>query len=86
MIRFTSDYCEGAHPTLLTALADTNLEGNPGYGTDDHCQAAARMLCRLIGRPDAQVHFLTGGTDVYKRQTLATDTGTMHQDSGRPSI
>ena len=36
MIRFTSDYCEGAHPTLLAALADTNLEGNPGYGTDDH--------------------------------------------------
>ena len=71
MIRFTSDYCEGAHPTLLAALADTNLEGNPGYGTDDHCQAAARMLCRLIGRPDAQVHFLTGGTQTNQTAIAA---------------
>ena len=62
MIRFTSDYCEGAHPALLAALTDTNLEGNPGYGTDPHCQNAARMLCRLIGQPQAQVHFLVGGT------------------------
>ena len=71
MIRFTSDYCEGAHPTLLAALADTNLEGNPGYGTDDHCQAAARMLCRLIGQPDAQVHFLTGGTQTNQTAIAA---------------
>ena len=71
MIRFTSDYCEGAHPTLLAALADTNLEGNPGYGTDGHCQAAARMLCRLIGRPDAQVHFLTGGTQTNQTAIAA---------------
>ena len=71
MICFTSDYCEGAHPALLAALADTNLEGNPGYGTDGHCQAAALMLCRLIGQPDAQVHFLTGGTQTNQTAIAA---------------
>ena len=62
MIRFTSDYCEAAHPALLAAIADTSLEGNAGYGTDDHCKNAAEMVRGLIGRPDADIHFFVGGT------------------------
>ncbi len=36
MIRFTNDYSEGCHPSILEALAATNTEGNPGYSTDPH--------------------------------------------------
>ena len=62
MYRFTNDYSEGAHPRILEALAATNLEGNFGYGTDPHCARAAQLIREKIGRPDADVHFLEGGT------------------------
>ena len=37
MVRFECDYAAGAHPKVLQALVDTNLEEHPGYGTDPHC-------------------------------------------------
>ena len=62
MIRFDSDYLEGAHPSILQRLLDTNFEQTPGYGEDPHCAHAASMIRSLCGLPDAPVHFLTGGT------------------------
>ena len=62
MISFSSDYTKGAHPQILKRLAETNLEQNPGYGTDDHCKAAAEKIKEVIGINDAQVFFLVGGT------------------------
>ena len=62
MIRFNSDYCEGAHPRILEALVRTNLEQTPGYGEDVHCAAAAARIKQLCGRDDLSVHFLVGGT------------------------
>lgn len=62
MIRFTNDYGEAAHPQILEAIARTNLEGNPGYSTDDHSARARALICEKIARPDAAVHFLVGGT------------------------
>ncbi len=34
MISFENDYSTGAHPRILEALAATNLEPAPGYGSD----------------------------------------------------
>jgi len=62
MISFTNDYSQGACPQILTALAAENLRPNPGYGCDSHCAAAAARIRALTGRPDADVHFLVGGT------------------------
>ena len=62
MICFTNDYSEGAHPEILKALAAENLCQNPGYGTDPHCAAAAARIRELTGCPEADVHFLVGGT------------------------
>ena len=42
MIYFTSDYTEGCHERILRRLTETNFEQTPGYGTDSHCQNAAR--------------------------------------------
>ncbi|HJD18338.1 MAG TPA: threonine aldolase [Candidatus Fournierella excrementavium] len=67
MYRFTNDYSEGAHPSILEAMTATNLEGNFGYGCDPHCEHAAALIRQKIGRPDADVHFFVGGT-----QTNAT--------------
>ncbi|MFV0351358.1 MAG: threonine aldolase family protein [Oscillospiraceae bacterium] len=62
MIRFNSDYCEGAHERILARLTKTNLEQTPGYGEDEYCKAAAQCIRSLCEAPDAAVHFLVGGT------------------------
>ncbi len=62
MIRFECDYATGAHPKVLQALADTNFEACPGYGVDAHCQNAARLIRLACQAPEADVHFLVGGT------------------------
>ena len=35
---FRNDYSFGAHPKVLTALAETSMEGNTGYGEDGYCK------------------------------------------------
>ncbi len=67
MLSFTCDYNEGAHPALLERLLATNLEQEPGYGFDRFSLAAKERIREALGRPEADVFFLTGGT-----QTNAT--------------
>lgn len=62
MLRFESDYLEGAHPKIMEALLATNLEQTPGYGTDTHCEHARELIRQACQAPDADVHFLVGGT------------------------
>lgn len=62
MIRFNCDYSEGAHPRILEKLAQTNLEQAPGYGQDTYCRQAADLIKSLCQTPQAEVHFLAGGT------------------------
>ena len=62
MLRFQNDYSEGAHPNVLRALCDTNLSATPGYGLDDDCRRAADAIRARFACPDADVHFLVGGT------------------------
>ena len=62
MISFESDYTEGAHPQILRRLAETNLEQLPGYGTDRYCDSAKTKIREACGTPDAQVWFISGGT------------------------
>ena len=67
MLRFENDYAEGCHPSILAALAATNDEQTPGYGLDPHCDHARAMIRAACAAPEADVHFLVGGT-----QTNAT--------------
>lgn len=62
MIRFNSDYCEGAHERILERLMQTNREQTPGYGEDVHCERARELIRGCCEDPDADVHFLVGGT------------------------
>jgi len=62
MILFECDYSEGAHPKVLQKLIDTNYEQTKAYGEDSYCLEAARLIKVICGRLDADVHFLTGGT------------------------
>ena len=62
MISFASDYIAGAHPQVLKRLMETNLEPLPGYGEDPYCASAKEKIRAACGCPQAQVEFLTGGT------------------------
>ncbi|MBQ6369007.1 MAG: aminotransferase class V-fold PLP-dependent enzyme [Parasporobacterium sp.] len=62
MISFESDYIAGAHPQVLKRLVETNLETLSGYGADRYCESAREKIRLACGLEDAQVEFLTGGT------------------------
>ena len=62
MYSFKNDYSEGAHPRIMQALLDTNLDQTDGYGTDPHCERARALIREKIACPEADVHFLVGGT------------------------
>ncbi|MGI6029069.1 MAG: threonine aldolase family protein [Candidatus Heteroscillospira sp.] len=62
MLSFENDYAEGAHPALLSRLTETNFEQLPGYGTDPYCKSAAEKIRAACAAPDAQVFFISGGT------------------------
>lgn len=62
VIRFCNDYMEGAHPSILKRLADTNLEQTAGYGLDPHSEHARELIREACECPGADVFFLVGGT------------------------
>lgn len=62
MIYFRNDYSEGAHPKVLQALVESNLVSTPGYGCDEYCACARELLRERFACPNADVHFLVGGT------------------------
>ncbi len=64
---FDSDYMEGAHPLILERLVKTNMEKTSGYGTDAYCESAKKKIRKACGCPEAEIHFMVGGT-----QTNAT--------------
>ncbi len=62
MIRFESDYLEGALPEIMSRLIETNYEQTAGYGADPYCRAAREKIRLECNAFDADVHFLVGGT------------------------
>lgn len=62
MLSFENDYNVGAHPQILERLMQTNFETQSGYGADRFCESAKARIRAAFSCPDADVFFLTGGT------------------------
>ena len=62
MIYFRSDYSLGAHPKVMAALEATNMEHTDGYAEDKFSYETADMIRDMIGKPEAHIHFMVGGT------------------------
>jgi threonine aldolase len=89
MIRFECDYSEGAHPEILDALIKTNFEQTKGYGNDEHCEKARRLIRQLCGDNTIDVHFLTGGTQTNTTvisSVLRPHQGVLSAETGHISI
>ena len=72
MISFECDYNNGAHPKVLENLVKYNDAKPTPYGFDEFSERAKQRIREAIGMPDAQIFFLTGGT-----QTNATTIDSM---------
>lgn len=62
MLSFECDYNKGAHSRILERLLETNEEPLSGYGSDKYCAMAKEKIRDCCRNPEAEVHFLTGGT------------------------
>ena len=89
MIRFECDYLEGAHPKILERMLQTNLDQTPGYGEDEVCARARERVLEACGKPDADVHFLVGGTQTnltVVAAALRPHQGVISADSGHVNV
>ncbi|SHJ28773.1 L-threonine aldolase [Dethiosulfatibacter aminovorans DSM 17477] len=59
---FRNDYSEGAHERILKTLAETNMMQQDGYGEDDYCMEASRLIKGKLGNDDVDIHYISGGT------------------------
>lgn len=89
MIRFESDYTQGAVPEIIERLAATNMEMTPGYGEDEYCESAREKIRGEINIPDADVHFLVGGTQTnltFIASVLRPYQGVICADTGHINV
>ena len=62
MVSFESDYIAGAHPSILKRLLSTNMESQPGYGTDAYSESARAKIRAACEDASLAVEFIVGGT------------------------
>ena len=60
--RFTNDYSEGAHPSILEALSSTNLAQQEAYGYDEYSDEARELIRGHMGGADPAIWFVPSGT------------------------
>ncbi len=89
MIRFDSDYLEGAHPKILKKIVETNYEQTEGYGRDEYTKSAIEKIRKICGREDADIHFLVGGTQtnmIVVSSTLRTYEAVICANTGHINV
>ena len=89
MIYFNSDYLEGAHSAIMERMMETNMMQTVGYSCDEICDSARAKIRTACEAPDADVHFLVGGTQTNRVSSLpfpATSTAMRPALSNLPAI
>ncbi len=85
MISFECDYLEGCHEAILKAMIETNMEQEPGYGSDRFTVSAKEKIRKACGCADADIYFVNGGTQTNQLvidTVLAPYEGVLSADSG----
>lgn len=89
MIRFDSDYIEGAHPVIIEALTRSNFEQHVGYGCDEYCERARNIIRSHCKDDSLGVEFLVGGTQANVTiidAFLRSYQGVISADSGHINV
>ena len=85
MLHFESDYIQTAHPEILEYFASIGDKKLTGYGTDEICESAKEKIREACGCPEAEIFFLTGGTQsnmVVIRSLLNLYEGVIAAETG----
>ena len=88
-LQFGNDYTYGAHPLVLQHLVDTSREPMAPYGADKCSDHAKELIREACGAPDADVFFLTGGTQanaVVIDSILCQHEGVISVESGHINV
>ena len=89
MLSFQNDYQEGAHEKILKRLMETNLEPQSGYGSDSYTESAKEKIRKVCECPQADVWFLTGGTQTNQNvidAMLQPYEGVIAAETGHVSV
>ncbi|MBQ9777860.1 MAG: low specificity L-threonine aldolase [Clostridia bacterium] len=89
MLSFESDYICGAHPAVLKALCDSNMEPLSGYGTDPYTLRAIEKIKTACACPSAKIRFLTGGTQTNRviiGSMLQSHEGVLAAETGHVAL
>lgn len=89
MIHFDCDYMAGAHPEVLDAIVRNNTTQTVGYGSDEFCSEARRLIREACCAPEADVHFLVGGTQTNStvlHALLRPTEGVLAAESGHINV
>ena len=88
-VSLASDYQEGCHPAVMAKLAERAANQNAGYGADSACARARKLIREACACPEADIHFLVGGTQanmVVIDALLAPWEGVVAAESGHVSV
>lgn len=66
MINLRNDYASIAHPKILNKMVELQNNTYVGYGLDEISDAAKKIIQQEVGKPNAEVCFLVGGTITNK--------------------
>lgn len=89
MLSFENDYNRGAHPAILQRFIETNMDMERGYGNDSICQSAKDKIRAACNCPEADVFFLSGGTQTNATVIdafLASYEGVVSAQSGHINV
>jgi len=89
ILAFQCDYTNGAHPDILKHIVNTNSEYLDTYGTDIYTERAKEKIKIACSDEDAEVFFLTGGTQtnsIIISSMLKSFEGIISADSGHISV
>ena len=89
MLSFECDYNNGAHPKVLQHLIDTNQKQSLTYGFDEWSESARRKIRQACQCPDADIYFLSGGTQANATvidSCLATCEAVISADTGHINV
>ena len=89
MLSFENDYNRGAHPEILRRFLETNMDMEVGYGNDSFCVSAREKIKAACGCPEADVFFISGGTQtnaIVIDSFLAPYEGVVSVQSGHINV
>ncbi len=88
-LSFASDYMEGAHPSIIRKLEETNRIRTPGYGLDAFSASAKEKIRKACDCLDAEIYFMVGGTQtnaIVIDALLKSYQGVIAAESGHISV